>query len=102
MTEVTITFKPSEVFSRVKKKSFLAGSFLWFVMVNCTNEKCRKLFGTGLSQEDNAKYSKSIVIKSLVTGNEYSLYKSYGVWRVGADKISDTDKLLLNSLLNQE
>ena len=103
MTEVTVTFKPSEMFSRVKKRSYLADSSLWFVMENCTNEKCRIQFGTGLSQEDRAKYSKSIVIKSLITGNYYSLYKATGEWRCGASSArSEYDKKLLIHLLGKE
>jgi hypothetical protein len=99
MSTVTVEFDTAALFSRVKNKSYLVRSSLWFVLPELTNDRVRKLFGTGMADQDKAKYSKSIVIKSLITGNLYTLYKSYGIWRVGANLISPIDRKMLEKIL---
>jgi hypothetical protein len=61
----------------------LDGSSLWFPLPGLTNARVNELFGTGLESQDLEKYSDSIVIRSEMTNNLYSLYKCYGTWRVG-------------------
>jgi len=56
---------------------------LWFELPTVTNAMVRAKFGTGLVSQDLEKYSDSIQIKSDMTGVKYSMYKCYGVWRVG-------------------
>ena len=70
------------MFVRVKGES-LDFSSLWFELPGLTNSKVEELFGTGLARQDREKYSDSILIRSEMTNNLYSLYKCYGVWRVG-------------------
>jgi hypothetical protein len=70
------------MFVRVKGKN-LDLSSLWFELPGLTNSKVKELFGTGLASQDREKYSDSILIRSEMTNNLYSLYKCYGEWRVG-------------------
>lgn len=81
------------MFKRVKNVSraqaFPDGSSLWFVLENVTNAQVRKRFGTGLASQDKVKYSESIVIQSNATKQYYTLYKCYGVWRVGAGRLTE-------------
>jgi hypothetical protein len=65
-----------------------------------TNDQVRVHFKTGLVGQDKVKYSKSIVIRSLVTGNFYTLYKCCGHWRVGASDRSEVDKKMLMELFS--
>ena len=61
----------------------LDGSSLWFPLPGLRNARVKELFGTGLEDQDLEKYSDSILIRSEMTNNLYSLYKCYGTWRVG-------------------
>jgi len=72
------------MFTRIKKLKFLNGSSLWLTLPDATNEQMREMFGTGFALQDKEKYSDSIIVQSEMTGLLYSLYKNYGVWRVGA------------------
>ncbi len=75
-------------FKRVKSVDPMlrCGSSLWFELPEATNQKMRKLFGTGLSTEDKVKYSRSIAVQYY--GFVYFFYKCYGQWRVGAHDLS--------------
>lgn len=59
------------------------GTGLWFTLPTVTNAMVKAKFGTGLASQDLEKYSDSIHIISEMTGVKYSMYKCYGVWRVG-------------------
>jgi hypothetical protein len=76
------------MFKRIRNadhtRLFPDGDSLWFELYGVTNEQVRKLFGSGLANQDKCKYSTSLYIRSELTGRPYTLYKSYGVWRVGA------------------
>ena len=69
------------MFKRMKDEYLPTG--LWFELPTVTNAMVRAKFGTGLVSQDLEKYSDSIQIKSDMTGVKYSMYKCYGVWRVG-------------------
>jgi len=69
------------MFKRMKDEYLPTG--LWFTLPTVTNAMVRAKFGTGLVSQDLEKYSDSIQIKSDMTGVKYSMYKCYGVWRVG-------------------
>ena len=69
------------MFKRMKDEYLPTG--LWFTLSTVTNAMVRAKFGTGLVSQDLEKYSDSIQIKSDMTGVKYSMYKCYGVWRVG-------------------
>lgn len=69
------------MFKRMKDEYLPTG--LWFTLPTVTNAMVRAKFGTGMASQDREKYSDSIQIKSDMTGVKYSLYKCYGVWRVG-------------------
>jgi len=93
------------VFERWKKMAgtlFPIDNSLWFELPAVTNDQVRVHFRTGLVGQDKVKYSKSIIIRSLATGNFYTLYKSYGQWRVGASDRSDIDRMSLMHLLGQD
>ena len=70
------------MFVRLKGKN-LEFSSLWFTLPELRNAKVKELFGTGMASQDREKYSDSIVIRSEMTNNLYSLYKCYGTWRIG-------------------
>ena len=91
------------VFERWKKTArslFPMGNSLWFELPGVTNDQVRVHFKTGLVGQDKVKYSKSIVIRSLATGNFYTLYKCRGQWRVGASDRSDIDRMSLMHLFS--
>ena len=69
------------MFKRMKDEYLPTG--LWFTLPTVTNAMVRAKFGTGLVSQDLEKYSDSIQIKSDMTGVKYSMYKCYGIWRVG-------------------
>ena len=69
------------MFKRMKDEYLPTG--LWFELPTVTNAMVRAKFGTGLVSQDLEKYSDSIQIKSHMTGVKYSMYKCYGIWRVG-------------------
>ena len=69
------------MFKRMKDEYLPTG--LWFELPTVTNAMVKAKFGTGLAGQDLEKYSDSIQIKSDMTGVKYSMYKCYGVWRVG-------------------
>ena len=69
------------MFKRMKDEYL--GTGLWFTLPTVTNAMVRAKFGTGLVSQDLEKYSDSIQIQSEMTGVKYSMYKCYGVWRVG-------------------
>lgn len=71
------------MFKRTKDESL--GTGLWFTLPTVTNAMVKAKFGTGLASQDLEKYSDSIQIISEMTGVKYSMYKSYGVWRVGRE-----------------
>jgi hypothetical protein len=73
-------------FNRVEGATFLPMTGLWFELPTVKNDDVRRVFGSGLASQDRMKYSQSIVIEHAETGTRYSLYKSYGVWRVGGSK----------------
>lgn len=84
-------------------RSHAIGTSLWFVLENVTNEQVRDYFGDGFEDEDNEKYSNSHVFQSLSTNCVYSLYKSYGVWRVGGGvRKHIDDELELRKMFNDE
>ena len=91
------------MFRRVEKAAAAGG--LWFVLEALDNATVKKHFGTGFASQDRLKYSDTLYIQSLLTGVTYSLYKSYGVWRIGragaANEIQlKHDKEAIHSLLN--
>ena len=102
---MNIEINIAQSFYRVKKtsaKQLNGNTSLWFELRNCTNEKARQHFMSGLVGQDKMKYSKSLTIKSLITNNYYTLYKSFGIWRVGAgDFRPEVDRVALETLLNQ-
>ena len=71
------------MFKRTKDESL--GTGLWFTLPTVTNAMVKAKFGTGLASQDLEKYSDSIQIISEMTGVKYSMYKCYGVWRVGRE-----------------
>lgn len=71
------------MFKRMKDEYL--GTGLWFTLPTVTNAMVKAKFGTGLASQDREKYSDTIQIQSEMTGIKYSLYKSYGVWRVGRE-----------------
>jgi len=70
------------MFKRIDSAN-ISGSSLWFELPNATNKQMKELFGTGFASQDNQKYSDTILIQSEMTGLQYTLYKCFGVWRVG-------------------
>lgn len=105
MVSVEINITVTVGFRRVKQceapAMFPLGSSLWFVLPQATNERVRRAFGTGLAGQDRVKYSESIFIRSSHTGIHYTLYKSYGVWRVGAADTNEADRRALCKLLEE-
>ena len=71
------------MFKRTKDESL--GTGLWFTLPTVTNAMVKAKFGTGMASQDLEKYSDSIQIISEMTGVKYSMYKCYGVWRVGRE-----------------
>ncbi len=69
------------MFKRMKDENL--GTGLWFTLPTVSNAMVKAKFGIGLAGQDLEKYSDSIQIKSDMTGVKYSMYKCYGVWRVG-------------------
>ncbi len=53
-----------------------------------TDHHVEKTFGhgAGMKGQNKEKYSKSIVVHDRKQGHSYTLYKSYGAWRVGGYK----------------
>lgn len=84
-------------------RSHASGTSLWFVLENATNEQVREYFGDGFEDEDNEKYSSTHVFQSLSTNCVYTLYKKYGVWRVGGgERKHIDDELEFRKMFNDE
>lgn len=98
MSAIVEILTPQRVtFTRLNMK-FLPKSGLWFVLDGVKCGKIKELFGVDLSSQVNEKYSQTIVIESSATGQKYALYMSYGEWRVGALRTTETDELALKKL----
>lgn len=94
--------KRNDMFKRIKTVGInREGTSLWKELPGVTNDQVRRAFGTGLANQDREKYSESIIVQSQDTGIVYTLYKSYGEWRVGAGKFRpESDFELMCEMLN--
>ena len=66
------------------KSSLINGTSLWKTLPGVTNEQIRDAFGEAFEHQDGEKYSDSLIVQSKATGILYTVYKSYGNWRIGA------------------
>ena len=62
----------------------IQGTGLYKTLPSVTDEAVRNAFDEGFEDQNEEKYSDSIIVKSNETGVLYTLYKSYGNWRIGA------------------
>ena len=68
------------------KSSLINGTSLWKTLPGVTNEQVREAFGEAFEHQDGEKYSDSLIVQSKATGILYTVYKSYGNWRIGAGR----------------
>ena len=59
------------------------GGYLMFE-IEASHEQIRTKLGTSLSSERKRDYSSSIYVRHIDTGFIFSVYMSYGHWRIGA------------------
>lgn len=64
----------------------IQGTGLYKTLPGVTDDQVERAFGEAFRNQNDEKYSDSIIIKSNETGVLYTLYKSYGNWRVGGKK----------------
>ena len=64
----------------------IQGTGLYKTLPGVTDDQIEKAFGEAFRNQNDEKYSDSLIIKSNETGVLYTLYKSYGNWRVGAGR----------------
>jgi hypothetical protein len=84
----------------ISKNQEVSGSSLWFVLSDVTDVDVDRVFGISFPDENDEKYSSTFVIESEATNARYTLYKSYGVWRVGRfNTFFETDGERLDLLL---
>jgi len=81
-------------FSRVKNSNY-RGSLVK-EMPDVTDHHMEAAFGhgAGMKSQNKEKYSKDVVVHDKKQGHMYTVYKSYGVWRIGGDKSHDHTKRL--------
>ena len=66
------------------RMGLINGTGLYKTLPGVTDEAVRIAFGEGFEDQNEEKYSDSIILISNETGVLYTLYKSYGNWRIGA------------------
>ena len=64
----------------------IQGTGLYKTLPGVTDDQIEKAFGEAFRNQNDEKYSDSLIIKSEETGILYTVYKSYGNWRVGAGR----------------
>jgi len=69
----------------------IQGTGLYKTLPGVTDDQIEKAFGEAFRDQNDEKYSDSLIIKSAETGIFYTLYKSYGNWRIGARRCNDQD-----------
>lgn len=62
----------------------IQGTGLYKTLPGVSDEAVRNAFGEAFEEQNEEKYSDSIILISNETGILYTLYKSYGNWRIGA------------------
>lgn len=80
----------------------IQGTSLYKTLPGVTDEAVRNAFGEAFENQNDEKYSDSLICKSAETGILYTLYKSYGNWRIGAGRnASEADfELFIEALGN--
>lgn len=73
------------------RMGLINGTGLWKTLPGVTNEQIKNAFGEAFENQDGEKYSDSLIVQSNATGIIYSVYKSYGNWRIGAGRASEED-----------
>ena len=69
----------------------IQGTGLYKTLPGVTDDQIEKAFGEAFRDQNDEKYSESLIIESKETGILYTLYKSYGNWRIGARRCNDQD-----------
>jgi len=77
----------------------IQGTSLYKTLPGVTDDQVESAFGEAFRNQNDEKYSDSLIIKSEETGILYTVYKSYGNWRVGAGQASEQDfELIIEAL----
>lgn len=87
---------------KIVDKRLESGTSLYKTLPRVNDAEVRKAFGEAFEDQNEEKYSDSIFVVSNETGIFYDLYKSYGVWRIGAGRhASEADfELFIEALGN--
>lgn len=67
----------------ISRNQETSGSSLETVLPGVTDSMVQRVFGISYPEQNEDKYSDAFVVQSARTKFRYTLYKSYGQWRVG-------------------